>query len=90
MSYQLASVLSALSALSAPRVLTLRMSYQLSISALYPPPFRTVAQIVAGDGAGFSPRFGALHQLVSEATVEIAHLGSEPTLQSCSNTRPVR
>ena len=42
---------------------------------LYAPPFHTVAQIVAGNGGDFYSRFGALHDLVPEASVEIADFG---------------
>jgi hypothetical protein len=42
---------------------------------LYAPPFRTVARIVAGGGQDFYSRFGALHELVPEASVEIADFG---------------
>src|SRR5438067_1599590 len=42
---------------------------------LYAPPFHTVARIVAGGGRDFYSRFGALHELVPEASVEIADFG---------------
>ena len=42
---------------------------------LYPPPFRTVAQIVAGRGGEFYSQFGALHRLVPEAAIEVADFG---------------
>ncbi len=40
---------------------------------LYPPPFRTLANVAAVDD--FYKRFGALHELVPEASVEIADFG---------------
>ena len=42
---------------------------------LYAPPFHTVARIVAGGDLGFYSRFGALHELVPEASVEIGDFG---------------
>ncbi len=42
---------------------------------LHPPPFHTVAQILAGDGAGFYSQCGALHQLVPERVIEVADFG---------------
>ena len=42
---------------------------------LYAPPFHTVARIAAGGGMGFYSQFGALHELVPEASVEIGDFG---------------
>jgi hypothetical protein len=42
---------------------------------LYAPPFHTVARIVAGSGGDFYSRFGALHELVPDRSVEIADFG---------------
>ena len=42
---------------------------------LYAPPFHTVAQIVAGSGKEFYARFGVLHELEPEASVEIGDFG---------------
>src|SRR5262245_50770078 len=42
---------------------------------LYAPPFHTVARIMAGDGRDFYTRFGALQELVPEASVEIGDFG---------------
>jgi hypothetical protein len=42
---------------------------------LYPPPFQTVARAVSGRGRNFYIRFGALHELVPEAAIEIADFG---------------
>jgi hypothetical protein len=42
---------------------------------LYAPPFRTVAQIVAGGGRDFYAGSGALHELEPEASVGIADFG---------------
>jgi hypothetical protein len=42
---------------------------------LYAPPFHTVAQIVASGDRDFYSQFGALHELVPEASVEIADFG---------------
>jgi hypothetical protein len=42
--------------------------------SLYAPPFHTVARIIAG-GDDFYSRFGALHELVPEASVEIGDFG---------------
>jgi hypothetical protein len=42
---------------------------------LYPPPFVTVARIVAGSGKGFYSWYGALHELVPEASIPIGDFG---------------
>ncbi|MBA4189753.1 MAG: hypothetical protein C0467_17340 [Planctomycetaceae bacterium] len=42
---------------------------------LYAPPFHSVAEIVAGSGKDFYAKFGALHELVPEASVEIGDFG---------------
>jgi hypothetical protein len=42
---------------------------------LYAPPFHTVARIAAGGGRDFYSRYGALHELVPEASVEIGDFG---------------
>lgn len=42
---------------------------------LYAPPFHTVAWITAGSGRDFYSRFGALHELVPEASIEIGDFG---------------
>jgi hypothetical protein len=41
---------------------------------LYPPPFATVAQALAG-GQDFYTRFGSIDQIVPEAAIEIADFG---------------
>jgi hypothetical protein len=41
---------------------------------LYPPPFRTVASVLAGSDA-FYRRFGVVEQMVPEAAIEIADFG---------------
>ena len=42
---------------------------------LHAPPFRTLAWTASGGGRGFYSAFGALHELVPEASVEIADFG---------------
>jgi len=42
---------------------------------LYPPPFHTLAEIVAASRRDFYTKFGALHELVPEASVEIGDFG---------------
>lgn len=43
---------------------------------LYPPPFKTLAQAGVGEGSNdFYRQFGAIHELVTEAAVEIADFG---------------
>jgi hypothetical protein len=42
---------------------------------LYAPPFHTIARITTGPGRDFYSRFGALHELVPEASVEIGDFG---------------
>ena len=42
---------------------------------LYAPPFHTVGKIVAGSGKDFYARFGVIHELVPEASVEIGDFG---------------
>ncbi len=42
---------------------------------LYAPPFHTIARIVAGGGQDFYDESFALHELVPEASIEIADFG---------------
>jgi hypothetical protein len=42
---------------------------------LHAPPFHTLARTVAGGGRDFYSAYGALHELVPEASVEIADFG---------------
>jgi hypothetical protein len=42
---------------------------------LYAPPFHTVAKVITDDGQDFYSRFGALHELVPDASVEIGDFG---------------
>ena len=60
---------------------------------LYAPPFHTLAKIVAGSGRDFYSQYGALHELVPEASVEIGDfgLGSDATIlldYSANTTNP--
>jgi hypothetical protein len=52
-----------------------RLAPEESQLYLYPPPFATVARALAGSGRDFYTRFGAVEQLVPEATIEIADFG---------------
>jgi hypothetical protein len=52
-----------------------RLAPDESAIYLYPPPFATVARHLAGQGADFYRRFGAVDQLVPEAAIEIGDFG---------------